>query len=172
MATSGSDEIVWGQVLAGIVMGVGVLAVLLWGMDAAQDQRAADPERPTTTSSRSSMSLQQLVSRDHKKVESRLVDHWVPQLASKTTAGGAAGSLGAARILQNHQRLQKKYGALLLRSDDYVFKSNGYYVSVAPQRYATGKQALRWCRRAKLKPADCLAKFITHDRSVTTTVLH
>jgi serine/threonine-protein kinase len=163
-----SDAINWGRVTVGIALGVAVMAGAVWGMRYSAAQ--AGPRQPSSAQVR----LDKAVAKDQNAVESKLLDHWVPQLAStKVTAGKqTSSSADPAVILAKHRKLLKRYKALLLKSDDYVFSSPGYYVSVAPKAYSTAGKALGWCKRAKLKKADCYAKYVTHDSSISRTVKH
>ncbi|MGD9526454.1 MAG: tetratricopeptide repeat protein, partial [Pseudonocardia sp.] len=107
--------------------------------------------------------LEQIRQADRNTIESSLLETWVPQVAA-----AAAGDNG---MLSKHQNLKQRYGALLLRSDDYNFAmGRGYWVSVAPFAFPSARQALAWCRTNNLGPDDCFAKFLTHDLSVGDTV--
>lgn len=163
-----SDAINWGRVTVGIALGVAVMAAAVWGMRYSTAQ--AGEGQPASAQVR----LDKTVAKDQRAVESKLLDRWVPQLASTKVTDGkqTASSANPLVILTKHRKLLKKYKALLLKSDDYVFSSSGYYVSVAPKAYSTADKALGWCKRAKLKKADCYAKYLTHDSSISRTVKH
>lgn len=59
----------------------------------------------------------------------------------------------------------------MLRSGDYVFKSTDLYVSIAPQAFLTPDGTLAFCRTNGLNNNRCFAKLITHDASITDTVV-
>ncbi len=99
-------------------------------------------------------------------VEDQLLNQWVPQLASAQASGDAGA------ILAEYESYNARYGALLIRSDNYVFEAGRYYVIVANHCFATSTEALDWCKSMQLMGDRCLAKFITHDTTFGATVAH
>lgn len=107
---------------------------------------------------------------DQSAVEA-LVGQWVPQLSAKRDGIVDRGvTYDMAKILDNHRQLRDEYGALLLISGGYVFKSKDLYVSIAPQGSPTPAGALQFCKDHRIGKNDCFAKLITHDASITDTV--
>jgi serine/threonine-protein kinase len=100
---------------------------------------------------------------DKNEIENKLRGSWVPQLASSDSA---------ERMVQEQLHLRKKYNALLLKSDDYVYVNGGYWVSIAPMAYPSAEGALEWCQESGRGSSDCYAKLITHDSTVTVTAKH
>lgn len=120
-------------------------------------------------------SLAAALAADRSTVESVLLDHWVPQLASNTP-GADVNVPGRywdmASIWEEHHRLQQQFGALLYKSEDYVSQRAGYWVSVAPVTFSDPEGALSWCAAQGLDGDHCYAKFVTHDYSVGRTAVH
>lgn len=108
---------------------------------------------------------------DHDAVEA-LVGSWVPQLSAKRPGIKDDGiTYRFSDIVALHDQLRARFGALMLRSGDYVFKSTDLYVSIAPQAFPTPDGALAFCRTNGLNNNRCFAKLITHDASITDTVV-
>ncbi len=82
----------------------------------------------------------------------------------------ASGDAGA--ILAEYESYNARYGALLIRSDNYVFEAERYYVIVANHGFATSTEALDWCKSMQLIGDRYLANFITHDTTPGATVAH
>lgn len=147
---------------------------------------ANDPSSATTSSllpvaGPAVAALRATVEADAPSVEA-LVGQWVPQVSQRRVGvrnGGLA--LQAIDIVLLHVELQKQFGAVLLNSSDYVFKTDNMWVSVVPEGFATANEALDRC--ATLQPADrtpaqiaeqiaeqpCIARLITHDESIAVT---
>lgn len=116
--------------------------------------------------------LQQIHLQDKGVIETSLVEHWVPQLASYQAAnelgnGGGDQSTVMAQLVDLHG-----YGALLLSSDDYVSNYPGYWVVIAPDTFDSSDGALGWCDSKGLDRDHCYARFITHDSSITELSAH
>jgi hypothetical protein len=108
---------------------------------------------------------------DHSTIESTLVGYWVPQLASNKPGVDAKGrSWDDEQVWDEHALLKRQFGALLLNSNDYVFKYSDYWVSLAPTGFSTSDEALAWCRSQGRDNDHCYAAFITHDASIPDTV--
>jgi hypothetical protein len=107
-----------------------------------------------------------------KRVERRLVGRWVPQLVTHDDAAARLPDLAPSYILLTAQDLEARYGAVLIQSNRYNYGPPASYVLIVPRGYATGKQALAWCRREGLGSDRCVAKHLTHGpvkRSVMTS---
>lgn len=108
---------------------------------------------------------------DRPSVENELLDYWVPQLASNTPGVADNGEYWDEELIwQEHYRLKQQYDALLLNSNEYIYRVNGYWVSVAPTGYNSPEGALGWCQRKYLDKDHCFAKLITHNPSISDTV--
>lgn len=107
---------------------------------------------------------------DRPTVEA-LVGRWVPQLSAKREGLVADGiTYTLADIVALHGSLQAEYGALLVWSGEYVFDQADLWVSLAPDSFATAQEALDWCVAKARDRDNCLARFVTHDPSITPTL--
>ena len=100
-----------------------------------------------------------------------LVGQWVPQVSQRRVGSRAGGVvMKAVEIVALHTALQQSLGAVLLNSSDYVFRVENMWVSVVPEGFATADAALDRCESLPVTDQPCVARFITHDESVSTTV--
>lgn len=172
---AGSRRIVSGAVGALVVMGAvsAGLVVLLPvpdrlvarsdGSGSATTGRPAPLVQPAPRSARED--LDQVVAGDRTDVEP-LVGIWVAQLSAKRVGLEADGIIYDYEDILEHYRFlaARQSGALLLRSGDYAsFRESGFYVAIAPQRFATGDAALAWCASQGLGRDDCFAKRIVRS---------
>lgn len=126
---------------------------------------------PTSGELPAAQSLEQTHIRDETTIDATLLNHWVPQLASFQATGDSASN-DDATIAARLDQLHAQYGALLLATDDYVTKSPGYWVFVAPEPFETATAALAWCDDKGLDRDNCFARVITHDASVSELPQH
>ena len=108
--------------------------------------------------------LNELRAADRTAIESALIEGWVAQLSSKQPGLEANGIVyDYPDILQDHQQLRNAYGALLGWSGDYSsYRQPDFWISYAPDRFASSDEALAWCVSAGRGPDDCFAKFLSH----------
>lgn len=96
----------------------------------------------------------------------QLVERWVPQVSSKWPGLEDKRThviYDDQMILDYHQSLADRYGALLLWSGDYTtFKNPAVWVSVVPQPFPTKEGAKEWCDETGLDPDNCFAKLLSH----------
>lgn len=133
---------------------------------------STEPDRPLDSAA-AQVALNREVAQDRAAAE-QLVGTWVPQLSSKRPGLVADGvTYDYPRIWSNFQQLRARYpNALLIWSGDYLsFKFADFYVTVVPEPHADGELANRWCDSAGLAPADCYAKFLSHDGGPAGTTL-
>ncbi len=136
---------------------------------AATDVTAAAPVVDPQQQAEDALTLRLFA--DHNSVEA-LVGSWVPQLSAKRPGTKDDGIIYRfSDIVALHDQLRSRFGALMLRSNDYVFKSADLYVSIAPQPFATPDGALAFCKTNGLDNNHCFAKLITHDASIAHTVV-
>jgi hypothetical protein len=136
-----------------------------------QEQPPSYPEdTPTTTGnavtdeSSAQAALQAQLAADRPAVEA-LVGQWVPQLSSKTYGMVANGiTYDYLEIWQDFESISQAHpGALLAWSSDYTsFQLAGYYVTLLPISYSSGREAAGWCTSNGLGPNDCYGKLISH----------
>ncbi len=109
-----------------------------------------------------------------------LIDQWVPQVSSKRPGldveDDDRGAYTAADVLADHLGYERRYnadgiGVRLLLSDDFNFKSDGYYVTVVDLRFATGEEANAWCAARNIGVDDCFAKRLSRSDEWRGSVL-
>lgn len=143
------------RVVLAIALGAAVALVLGYACDSAA--RAMFPLR-TDVGLALSDQLQATVGADRAEVDAKLAGHWVPALAATPLTGTPQHRVTPADVnatLVRHDRVAGRYGALLVRSEDYAVGAPGRYLSLAPHAYASKKKAQAWCTRHKLKRARC-----------------
>jgi hypothetical protein len=100
-----------------------------------------------------------------------LVGQWVPQVSQRRVGSRTGGlAMKAVEIAALHTALQQSVGAVLLNSSDYVFRADNMWVSIVPEGFATADAALDRCESLPVTDQPCVARFITHDESVSATV--
>ncbi len=100
-----------------------------------------------------------------------LVGQWVPQVSQRRVGSRTGGlAMKAVEIAALHTALQQSVGAVLLNSSDYVFRADNSWVSIVPEGFATADAALDRCESLPVTDQPCVARFITHDESVSSTV--
>lgn len=120
---------------------------------------------PTTIDEASAQAaLQQQATADHAAVE-QLVGSWVPGLSAKQPGLVVNGvTFDYRAILADYRQQAANYpGALLLQSGDYSnFQLGGFWVTVAPQGFATAAEANAWCDSKQIGANDCFAERLMH----------
>ena len=141
---------------------------------AAGGNPAQQPVSPRTTAGGPSTDpnqiardeLDRIVFFDRPTVDT-LVDRWVPQISAKRPGIEDDGIVyQLPDIVRKHHDLQRDFGAVLLRSGEFVFSANDLFVSVIPQGFATPDEALAVCVERSLGKKDCFARLLTHNRSI------
>ncbi|QFU90771.1 hypothetical protein [Amycolatopsis sp. YIM 10] len=129
------------------------------------------PRAPSTTTvteapAETALSLLQrqlVVDRD---AVSALVGYWVPQLSAKQPGLVVRGeTFDHRRIWQDYLANKQSYpGALLLWSGDFrSFKHPDFWITVVPERFATGEAANGWCVDQGIDKDDCYAKRLAYS---------
>ena len=97
-----------------------------------------------------------------------LVGQWVPQVSQRRVGSRTAGlAMRASEIVELHSALQRSVGAVLVDSGDFVSRANNLWLSIVPEGFATANAALDRCGTLPTTDQPCVARFITHDESVT-----
>ncbi len=93
-----------------------------------------------------------------------LVDTWSPQISSKAEGLAVNGVVyDASRILAEFRAARQRYGAILVRSDDFsTFRKAGYWVVLVPPGFTSPEAANSWCLTNGFAPDDCFAKRLSH----------
>lgn len=121
--------------------------------------------------------LGQIIDADTPEVES-LVGKWVPQVSSKKPGVDAPdddrGPYSVADVLSDHIGYRDRYEpqgirALLLRSDDYNFKTPGMFVTVVDVAFDSAQGANGWCDAQRINADNCFAKQLGHGSWEHTT---
>ncbi|UJW30837.1 hypothetical protein L3Q67_37450 [Saccharothrix sp. AJ9571] len=123
----------------------------------------ATTTQPTRNSALSLLSAQ--VEEDRAQV-SGLVGYWMPQLSSKRPGLVVRGvTQDHDSIWADHQANKSRYpAALLLWSGDFdSFKYPDFWITVVPERFATGVAANEWCGTQGIGKDDCYAKRLAHS---------
>jgi len=108
--------------------------------------------------------LAEILNFDRNVVDQKLLGRWVPQLS--TVPVSADQRLEVA----DYRRAEKTYGVYLIRSADFNFPHyQDSYVIVSARSYDSAEGALQWCRTRRLDNHRCLARLITHDKSIQVT---
>ena len=140
----------------------------------ANSQLTANPSPSTVAPQLNpTQQLSALATSDRSTVETTLLNHWVPQVASGVV-GLKVGSqtMTANLLLTRHLGLEKSYGALLLYTKGFAYTHQDYWASVVPQTFSGGEAALSWCRDHSLGASDCFAVLLTHDQSIKVTAMY
>ncbi|MHA6783538.1 SHOCT domain-containing protein [Pseudonocardia saturnea] len=151
-------------VMAGLIVGAAVIRQVgsAAGYTTAPSDAAPQNTSPQAAAPSAQEQLDGFVAADRAEVEG-LLGTWVPQLAAKRVGQAPDGTITTeASIVDNHRaHLRTRPDLLLLRSDDYgSFRLPGYFVTIAPQPFGTGEEALGWCVGQGFGPDDCFAKRI------------
>jgi len=146
-----------------IILGLAAIGVVLAHREGTDKAEAISAPHAISPRAR----MEAVVDSDHPRVEARLLGRWAPQIASL-----AMGRSEARSNLARYRRLHRRYDVLMVRSDEYAFISDRFYVVLVNRPYPTAHGALGWCRRAGRGPADCYAKLLTHNDSTRVTARH
>jgi len=133
-------------------------------------------ESPTTEPIDAATGLALLAGADHDRVLS-LQGKWVPQLGAKqdgTEWEGIVYDLPA--ILQLHRKLGEQVdGALLIEGSTLAFLIDGepmagWWITVADHNFDDPEGALAWCSEAGFDRWNCAARYLTDDKTATSTL--
>jgi zinc-ribbon domain len=129
------------------------------------------PPRPTTADPAAALAAQ--ADADRPAAEASL-GFWLPQVSSKFSGLEVDGVVyDEARILAEFRLAQQRYGAVLVRSEDYTsFQRPGVWVVLVPQRDNDPDTANAWCDSQGFAPGDCFAKRLSHTEGPSGNTRH
>ena len=119
---------------------------------------ATDSPTPAETPT---VQLEQIAQRDTATIESKLINSWVPQVASAPIAAAADPD-----TLMKHIELQNSYGALLLNSNAFATYGDlktAYWVTVIPLPFDSESRVSDWCADSGRGNDGCRPTYLTHN---------
>jgi serine/threonine-protein kinase len=168
----------------GVAALLGIFAVLVLRTDSTASGPAPSPPVTTTAPSLPTLpvdpaaayaELNRQVTADRPEVQSKIVEKWVPQLASTRKGLVVDGVVfDYIDILKEHQALRRQYPqARLVRSSDWsVFNGSDFFVTVLANPFETADGANSWCDRQGIDSDHCFAKLLSQVRSPGGTTKH
>jgi serine/threonine-protein kinase len=168
----------------GVAALLGIFAVLALRPDSTAGGPAPSPPVTTTAPSPPTLpvdpaaayaELNRQVTADSAEVQSKIVEKWVPQLASARKGLVVNGVVfDYIDILKEHQALRRQYPqARLVRSGDWsVFNGSDFFVTVLANPFETADGANSWCDRQGIDSDHCFAKLLSQFRSPGGTTKH
>lgn len=132
----------------------------------------ASPSGTAVAEKAAQASLEAARAQDRPAVEA-LVGSWVPEVSGKTVGYNPLfkATFGYVDIARAHDDVKTRYGALLIRSEDFTsFLHPGVWVSLVPETFSDSNGALSWCAARGLRSERvCLAKKISRSETTGTT---
>lgn len=144
----------WWALLIVLLLIVGVVAATQLG----QGSNGAAGPSPTVPPTDEQV-LQQVYADSTAIANSQLLNRWAPQLASIVI-----GQAPTSNVLADLQSARSKYGqVLLLKSDDFKSRANGYWILVVAQVFDSGDSVRKWCVDNGLESRNCIPRYVSHD---------
>lgn len=125
----------------------------------------AESATPVDREDEALQELERLVAADEERVDSQMLDRWIPQVSSKRLGLEADGIVyDYAAILDHFTGLEESLGDLMIiNSADYPsFELQGWYVGLAAESFGSSDGALGWCASHGMADRNrCFAKLVS-----------
>lgn len=128
-------------------------------------EASSEPASPVDREEEARQELERLVAADEARVDSQMLDRWIPQVSSKQVGLEADGIVyDYAAILDHFTMLEASLGDLMIiDSADYPsFELQGWYVGLAAESFGSSDGALGWCASHGMADRNlCFAKLVS-----------